>query len=119
GQATDNITPQNQIVYATQLDNNAYSAYAPWTTTSSTVTYNNLSGGAHVFRVKAKDLSGNESVPTAPTSLRNFTYTPPDTTPPTVTFGAASGNTNPAENGSVSTLPVTYTWSGSDNVTPP
>lgn len=63
--ASDSAIP---LLYAYQLDNSAWSAFTTATTATAALTH-----GAHIFRIKAKDPTGNLSTPTAPGSLRNFT----------------------------------------------
>ena len=61
------------------------------------------------FRIHCQDALGNEAI----TADAVFT-TLPDTTPPETSLTAG-----PSENGTVCSLPVTFGWSGSDNVTLP
>lgn len=55
------------LTYSYQFDSTAWSPFAPATTITKT-----LLNGNHVFRVRAKDPSGNISTPVEPASLRNF-----------------------------------------------
>jgi hypothetical protein len=103
---TDNVTSTANLMYATYLQgyDSGWSAFSA----STSKTYNNLPNGPYTFQVKAKDQAGNVD-PTPAT--RSFTYNPPDTTPPDTTItGGPSGT--------ITTNSATFTYTGSDLVTP-
>jgi len=58
-EGTDDFTPTNEIVYSWRLDGGAWSAWS----TDTQVQFIQITQGAHVFEVKAKDLAGNVSDP--------------------------------------------------------
>ena len=72
--STDNLTPQDQLLYTRKLDDLPWSEYENETTTDII----GLSDGPHVFQVMARDLAGNQENPPA---IRNFIV---DTTPPMI-----------------------------------
>ncbi len=64
-----------------------------------------LASGANLITITAQDRAGNIA-----TSTRTVTYTPPDVTAPTVSI------TTPATNTSVSSTPISFSGTASDNV---
>ncbi len=70
---SDDVTATSSLLYATQLDSGAWSAYG----SATSALYTGLSSGQHTFSVRARDAAGNVD-PTPAT--RTFTT---DTTPPT------------------------------------
>ena len=53
----DNTDPPSQLLFSTQTDNNPWSEFAKGTS----YTFNNLSNGKHILRVRARDSRGNIS----------------------------------------------------------
>jgi len=80
---SDNVTPEENLVYSYQLDSGDWS---PWTSDTS-ITYNDLSEGSHTFEVKAKDEAGNED-PSPATQEFGVDITPPEVTITTPDDGA-------------------------------
>jgi len=98
----DNETPVESLEYSWRIDGAAW--HGPTSDTCTTLT--GLADGAHIFEVKARDLSGNED----PTPARcEFTV---DATPPVVSI------TSPA-NGSAVRGTVTITAAVSEAVVTP
>ena len=105
---SDLVTPVSSLVYATYLQ--GYDSGWSGFSSSTSKTYNNLPNGPYTFQVKAKDQADNEDLSPA---TRSFTvnYTAPDTTPPDTTItGGPSGT--------ITTNSATFTYTGSDLVTP-
>ena len=99
----DNLTLTASLRYQYSVDGGAYTAPS----TSGNAFLSNLADGPHTFRVAAIDLAGNvDSNPV----VRHFTV---DATPPTVqiTGGPVGGSI-------IYTNTVTFTYIGSDNITP-
>ena len=103
---SDNITPTANLVYATYLQgyDSGWSSFS----SSTTKSYSNLPNGSYTFQVKAKDQAGNED-PTPAT--RAFTVAVPDTTPPDTSITSGPS-------GTITTNSATFTFTGSDNITP-
>jgi len=98
--ATDDSTPQNQILYSYMLE--GYDTWHPWSYSTSK-TYNNLPDGSYTFKIKAKDLAGN-------IGYLNYSFTI-DTIPPTIsllTYPPSITNNND----------VTFEWTATDDSTP-
>src|SRR5262249_19143519 len=70
--------------------------------------YTGLANGSYTFYVKAKDQAGNEDPTPASCS---FTVVVPDTTPPDTTITAGP-------TGTITVSSASFTWTGSDDVTP-
>lgn len=110
---TDTPAPGSlPLTYASRLDplEPGFSPFGAATAKS----YTNLQNGTYTFHVIAKDAAGNTETPGAAPGAgnrRTFTVDAPDL-PPTVTIQTKP--TNPVPSGN-----ITFTWTGSDDVTPP
>jgi len=82
--ATDDITPWNEIVYSYRMDSSAWSAWG----NEREVSYSGLGVGAHVFEVRAKDEAGNIANITIPFAIV-------DEEPPSITDVVAVPSTAP------------------------
>ena len=105
---TDDVTPTANLVYATYLQgyDSGWSSFS----SSTTKSYSNLPNGSYTFQVKAKDQAGNED-PTPATRTFIVNYTAPDTTPPDTTITSGPS-------GTITTNSATFTFTGTDNITP-
>jgi hypothetical protein len=103
---TDDVTPTASLTYAFRLvgRDTFFSAF----TSATSTTYSGLANGDYTFLVMARDKAGNED-PTP--ASRAFTVrvdnAPPDTT---ITSGPTGTSTSAS---------ATFTWSGTDDLTPP
>ncbi|MBI3328241.1 MAG: hypothetical protein HYZ81_16250, partial [Nitrospinae bacterium] len=100
---TDNLTSTANLLYAFRLDPLETSFSPVGSATSKT--YTGLADGTYTFFVKARDQAGNEALMPA---SRTFTVdtTPPDTALTAGPTGTIRGNS------------VTFTWTGTDTLTP-
>jgi hypothetical protein len=102
---TDDVTPEASLVYAFRLDpvEATFSDFG----TATSKTYTGLANGTYTFLVKARDEAGNEDpTPASQSFTVSLDRTPPDTT---ITGGPS---------GTVGTSSASFSWTGTDNVTP-
>jgi hypothetical protein len=102
---TDNVTPAANLLYATYLQgyDSGWSSFS----SSTTKSYSSLPNGPYTFQVKAKDQAGNEdSTPATQSFTVSVDTTPPDTS---ITSGPS---------GTITTNSATFTFTGTDNITP-
>ena len=99
---------------SSQVEYGLTSAYGALTTLNASLVLNHsitITGlrpnTVYHYRLHSKDHVGNEGI-----SLDKTFTTPPDTMSPRAIFAGA-----PGQNSTVCALPVTFTWSGSDDVT--
>jgi hypothetical protein len=104
---SDNITPTASLVYATYLQgyDSGWSSFSSATSKS----YSNLPNGSYTFQVKARDLAGLEDL-TPATRAFTVNYTPPNLPPNTTVSSGPSGT--------ITVSSATFTYMGSDDVTP-
>jgi hypothetical protein len=102
------MTPTQDLVYSYYLA--GYDAQWSQYSSNTSATYYDLPNGTFTLYVRAKDQAGNID-PSEAARIFEVNYSPPDTTPPTVTI--TSGPT-----GTVTTNTVTFEWTGSDDMTP-
>ncbi len=111
--ATDEPAPGSlPLTYAYRLDplEQSFSAFGAATTKG----YTNLANGTYTFHVIAMDSAGNTEAPGAAAGAgnrRTFTVNAPDL-PPTVSITVGPIDPNTSGNAG-------FTWSGTDDVTPP
>ena len=96
---TDNVTPPAKLIFDVSLDN------ASFTSATSPVSFSGLADGSHTFQVESTDQAGNVS------TIASYTWVV-DTVPPTVSI---TQGPPPITNQTA----ATFTFSGTDNVTPP
>jgi hypothetical protein len=101
---SDDKTPTAELVYASRLDETAYSAFAA--STSRTLT--GLADGSHTFSVKARDGAWNEDPSPA---TRSFVV---DATSPSISITGG-----PAPGQHLTATETTFSWTASDLISPP
>jgi hypothetical protein len=105
---TDNVTSTANLVYASRLEplEASFTAF----NSATTRTFSNLANGSYTLHVKARDQANLED-PTPAT--RAFTVNVPasDTTPPDTSITAGPP-------GTITQNSASFTWTGTDNVTP-
>lgn len=99
---TDNNDPRN-LRYSWNIDGGNWSTWD----SAQQVQIATLSAGLHTFQVKACDAAGNEDNTPASISI-NIDIQAPNT----------EFISSPAEGAFVTALPINFTWSGSDDITP-
>ncbi|HEY7477535.1 MAG TPA: triple tyrosine motif-containing protein, partial [Actinomycetota bacterium] len=99
----DDVTPVGGLEYAYRLDpiEATFSAFGSATAWG----YSGLGSGIYTFHVKARDAAGNED-PTPASQAFTVDASPPETT---ITEGPI---------GSIPTGSVSFTWTGTDDITP-
>ena len=102
---TDNVTPAASLTFECSLDSAAFAAC------TSPQNYSGLGDGSHTFQVRAKDAAGNIDATPASYTWTINTAPPPDTTAPDTAINSQPAN--PSNSSSAS-----FTFSGTDNVTP-
>jgi parallel beta-helix repeat protein len=106
---SDDVTDIQNLVYQFKLEN-FDSSWSSWSSGTSK-TYTNLENGNYIFKVKAKDASGNVDPSPAQRSFTvDYSGSSEDTSPPQTTI-----LTGPS--GDIDDTDIQITWTGTDDTT--